>query len=148
MLGREGVQRFLSQTIKVRQQRFRLGRINLVDRVKDRFADPAQEADDLLVAGTQALSAVHEEDQDVGLADGELRLSADERQHALGGGGIKAARVHQSEGTALISSVGVVAVPRDPRHIVHDGIPGSQHAVEQCGFADVGPPDDGNHRGK
>src|SRR5207249_12229868 len=110
MLGREGVQRVLSQTIKVRQQRVRLGRINLVDRIKDRFADPAQESDNLLVAGIQTLSAVHEEDQDVGLGDGELRLSADERQHALGSGGIKAARVHQSEASALIGSVGVIPV--------------------------------------
>ena len=74
-----------------------------------------------------------------------MGLLPDQGQHAVAGCGVQPSRIHQAEAAIAIGRIGVVAIPRHTRHIVHDGRPRAENTVEQRRFPDIGPPDEGDN---
>ena len=104
----------------------------------------AEVGPDLLVGGDEPLLAVHHEEQQVALLDGQEHLLV-EAQGIVPG--------HQAAGVdhldrAVVGEVGRSrdAVAGDPRLVVDDGLPPADQAVEQGRLADVGAADDGDAR--
>ena len=146
------LQRGLPQTVVVR----------LVDRQEDRAAGPAEDVGDLAVAGGDAAGGVGEEDDGVGVADCLLGLLPNQRDE---GGGVlgehpfrprttagddglreylDAAGVNDGEWEAVPLGVGVQPVAGGAGPVVYHRQPPADDAVEECGFAHVGPPDEGD----
>ncbi len=125
-----------------------LGRVDLIDRVVDGFLDPAQQRDHRFVGRRDPVPPVHHEDQHVGLRDRHLRLVPDQGQHPFVGARVEPARIHQSERTSPKGGLGVVAIARDPGHVVHDGGAMAENPVEQRGLPHVRPADNGDGRKK
>ena len=102
----------------------------------------AQEIDHFPVPGLGSFFAVHDQQQEVGFGHRDLGLGA----HQFPQGLLtphQAAGIHQQEGMVLPIHPAVEAVPGHPGEIRHQGLGGAGEAVEEGGFAHVGPADDG-----
>ncbi len=131
MLGGEGIQRVDAQAIVFGKQFFMARAVHLVGGVKDLLAAAAQLPGDLHVRGREAVAAVHQKDDDVGLFNGQIRLLAHLHQDALLGRRFKSARVDQRESPVVPEAVHVIAVARGARFVDDDGLLSSRDAVEE-----------------
>ena len=99
-----------------------------------------------MVGRKRAGDGVHDEQYDVGLFDGDLRLLADGGFDDVVGRGDKPAGVDERERAPGPFGVGVMAVARHAGQVVHDGIAMADDAVEERGLPDVRTSDDGDER--
>ena len=83
------------------------------------------------------------EEHEVRLVDGDLDLRADGRLEDVVGVCGVAAGVHDGELPAAPFAAAVMAVAGHTGGVVNDGLPHADQAVEEGGFADIGPADDG-----
>jgi len=119
--------------------------VHLVDHQEDGFAGPAEIVHHLGVAGLRALTAVHHQEDDVGLGHRDFGLAPHQAGQVFFASH-QPAGVHQQDAMVIPGEAAVVAVPGDPGDIGHQGFRGAGEAVEEGGFPDVGPADDG-HQG-
>jgi hypothetical protein len=118
--------------------------VDLVDDEHRRLAGAAQRGEDVLVLRQDAIARVHHEDAQVGFLDGGHRLLRREPGHAFVFAA-QAAGVHEYEGAAVdLAANAVVAVARDARLIVHQGVARARERVENRGFTDVRSADQGD----
>ena len=117
--------------------------VHLVHGDEHRLARLLQDAGHLLVIGVDAGLAVHEEDDDVGLARPLEGLGADGALEGVVAAHLDAAGVDEHELDAVPVGLVVAAVTGDAAHLVHDGVAGLGDAVDQGGLAHVGAAHDG-----
>ena len=120
--------------------------VGLVDGDDHGGLGPPQDVGRFLVGRGQAHHGVHDEDDDVGLGDGETRLVLDGRLDQVVRVQLQAAGVHQDEAPAVPFGVAVEAVPRRVGAILDDGRAATDDPVEEGALADVRPADDGDDR--
>lgn len=147
---RDGQDLVETQAVEAAVRRATLHAVELVDDQQQGFALAAEASGDLLVAGGEAVVAVHQQDGHVGLLEGGLGHAGD----ALGDGvvalEVEAARVHQLEdllGLALLTQAGdaaVAAVPGHARQVVDQGRPAAGEPVEEGGLAHIGASAEGD----
>src|SRR5215213_4624322 len=119
--------------------------LGLVDRQVEPRLGFAQIACDRPVARRQAGAAVDDENHSVGFGDCLLRLPRHLDVDALRGR-LEAAGIDYEVRAAAQAPVTVVPVTRHPGQVVHDGVAAACEPVEESRLADVGPPDEGDHR--
>ena len=88
----------------------------------------------------------HDQHDDVGVVNGDLRLAAHELQDFVVVPRLDAAGVHDGELPAVPVAVGVEPVTGDARGVLHDGQALACQFIEQHGLAHVGASYDGYHR--
>ena len=118
--------------------------VELVGDQDHRLARAAQEVGELLVPGSDAGARVDHEQHEVGLGDGSAGLLGDLALHRGRVAGIDATGVDDREGGAAPLDDQLLAVARDARLLVHDGLAGRRQAVDQRRLADVREADDGD----
>ena len=120
-----------------------VGRVGLVrgeDHAAPRFAE---ELGDVAVDRSQALAGVHQEDDDVGLVDGDSRLGLDGGpRRILCGIEVEPGRVDHRELAAAPFGDAIQAIPRQPGLSVDDRLSLADQPVEEGRLADVRPADD------
>ena len=77
MFGRQRIELLLPQTIEIGDERIGFRCIDFVDHKKDGFVGPAQRPHDLFIRRGEPCSGIEDEDQEISLGDGELRLLPD-----------------------------------------------------------------------
>ena len=142
---RDGVpQTQVVKLIDVRVQAAHL--VHLVHRQHHGLAGAQEHVGHLLVGGGQTGLDVADEDDDVGVGNGDLGLLAHEGQNLVVGAGLDTAGIHDIEAAVTPVTLGVNPVPGDARGVLHDGQPLAAQLVEEHGFAHVGPAHDGYKR--
>ena len=101
---------------------------------------------DLLIGSRQAGLHIRQENDDVRVLNGDLRLLAHERQDLIVRARFDTAGVHQTEFAAAPLALAIDAVARDARRILDDGEPLADELIKQHGLADVRPSNDRNQR--
>jgi len=112
-----------------------------------RLARPAQRLGDGLVAGGEAGLAVDDEEDRVGVGDGGLGLRRHAAGQRLGLLVLEACGVDDAEEQRAERGVGLAAVARHARRVVHQRQLAAHQLVEQRGLADIRPADDGEGKG-
>ncbi len=120
------------------------GGIQLVHGQHDGLFCPLEHGGHLLIGGGDAGADIGDQNDHLGVVDGDQRLLAHELQNFIIGFGLDAAGVHQNEGLSAPFCVTVNAVAGDAGGVLHDGVPLFGNAVEQQGFAHIGPTDHGD----
>ena len=146
VLGRNGLDGREAETVEIRERGLLAGGVDLVHREQHGVLAATEDAGDLLVERGQARAAVHDEDDEVGFRDGRQHLVAHGRDQIGLGAGVEAARVHYRRLPALEDGGAVEPVARDPRHVVDEGATAPDEAVEERGFAHVGPAHESDDR--
>ena len=141
--GKEGVD---AEPVEVGKLLLLLLAVHLVHGIDHGFARGPQPLGNFDVGRQQSLPAVHEEDDDVRLLDGERGLLPHLHVHGVFGLGFEPAGVHEQELLVLPLGLGVVPVPGDAGHVLDDGEVPADDPVEEGGFADIGPADYGDDR--
>ena len=100
----------------------------------------------LLVGRRQPDDRVHDEDDDVGLGDGEAGLLLDRGLDQVVGVELEAAGVDEDEATAVPLGVAVEPVAGRVGAVLDDGRAAADDPVEERALADVRPADDGDDR--
>ncbi len=137
VLGRNGVEGIDAEAIKVRDEPFMPLTVHLIQGIENgltRGPEPVRYFD---VSREQALFAVHEEDDEVGLLDGERGLLAHLRVHDVLGLGLEPAGIHEEKVFSHPLGFGVVPVPRHSGHVIDDGEVPADDPVKESGFADI-----------
>ena len=119
----------------------------VVDLVRDhehRLLRLAQDLRDLLVARRDPDLRVDDEEHEVGLRDGLPRLVGDRARDRRLVGDVDAARVDQQEALRAPLADQLLAVARDARRRVHDGLPRLRQPVDERRLPDVREADDRN----
>ena len=146
MLGAERDRIVEAERIALHQAVFALFPLGLVDDEDDRRVLAAQPARDFLVERGHPGAAVDHEQRRIGLAHRLFGLHA----HAAGQGrrviiletrGIDDAKIEAEQ-----MAVALAAVARHPGLVVDERKALADQPVEQRGFADIGPADNGNRR--
>ena len=129
----------LSETERPQRRGFQLLSrvVHLVRDENDRLLGPPQHPHRRLVLVQRAHGGVDDEQDDVGGDRGYLRLRGDSGS-PVPGVGHPTTGVHHGE--APPRPLGVVGhpVPGHPRHVLDDGLPPTQEAIDQRGLTDVG----------
>ena len=112
--------------------------VHLVHRQHDGLAAALEHTGYLLIGGGEAGLDVGDEDDDIRVVDGDLRLLAHEGQDLTVGVGLDAAGVHQTEFASHPLALAVDTVTGDAGGVLHDGQPPADDLVEQHGLAHVG----------
>ena len=120
--------------------------VHLVHCQHDGLAGSQQHIRDLLIGSRQAGLHIRQENDDVRVLNGDLRLLAHERQDLIVRARFDTAGVHQTEFAAAPLALAVDAVARDARRILDDGEPLADELIKQHGLADVRPSNDRNQR--
>ena len=122
------------------------GGVHLIDRQHDRLAAAQQHIGDLLVGSRQAGLHIRQENDDVRVANGDLRLLAHERQNLVVRARFDTAGIHQRKFAAAPLALAVDAVARDARRIFNDGEPLADELIKEHGLAHIGSAHDRNQR--
>ena len=119
--------------------------VDLVRRQHHGLARAPQDLDDRLLGVRGPDRRVDDEDDHVGDRHRALGLVGDPGREPTGVR-VPAAGVEQDEATPR--PVGVIGDPiaRHPRDVLHDRLTATEDPVDERGLADVGPPDDRDHR--
>ena len=117
--------------------------VHFVHDQEDGFGLAAEHVGDVLVHGGEPLAGVDEEEDGVGLVDGEGDLPAYFLFELVVAAHDVSAGVDDGEVFAVPVGVAVLAVARDAGDGVDDGVACLCEAVEEGGFADIGAADDG-----
>ena len=120
------------------------GGVHLVHCQHDGLLRALEHPGHLLVGGGHAGLDVGNEDDDVGVVDGDLSLLPHEGKDLVVGIGFDTAGIHQAELAAVPIGLSINAVTGDTGSILHDGEAPADDLVEQHGLAHVGPSDDSN----
>lgn len=128
-----------------RQALLLLGAVDLVDDDAHFLAALAQILPDLLVLGMQPGAAVDDEQDQIRPGHGLTGLFENADLDLVAGVGNKPAGVDEHVGTRFAAHLAEDAVPGHSGHVVGDGDPLLDEAVEKGGFAHVGTPDEGHH---
>lgn len=112
--------------------------VHLVHRQHDGLAAALEHTGYLLVGGSQAGLDIRDEDNDVGVVDGDLGLLPHEGQNLAVCIGLDAAGVHQAEPAAHPLALAVDTVTGDAGGVLYDGQPPTDDLIEQHGLAHVG----------
>ena len=111
--------------------------LRLVDREPETPAAAAQPLRHHAILGRQPVAAIHQHDDGVGFVDRLQGLA----RHLVHDAGLRhrlqAAGVDHDVGLATDPPLTVVAVTRQPRHVVHDRVAGLGETVEQGRLPDV-----------
>ena len=146
MFGGQGIELFLAQAVKSATSGSAFGVSTFVDHIKHGLVRSAQGVDDFFVRRVRPARASRTSTRISGFGNGAswdcCRIKG---QHAFVGRRIEAARVDQPEVPIAVAGIGIVAVARHARHVVHNRGSGAENAVEQRRFADVGPSDQGDN---
>ena len=102
----------------------------------------AQEGGDFLVSGGEAVLAIDEEEDEVGLAEGQIDLMADVVGQLVGIDEAEAAGVDEFDPAVADLEGGGDAIARDSWGILDDADELVGEPVEKAAFADVGAADD------
>ena len=124
----------------------RAGGVHLVHRQHDGLAAALEHAGHLLVRGGEAGLDVRDEDDDIGVVDGDLGLLPHEGEDLVVGVGLDTAGVHQTELPAGPLALAVDTVAGDAGGILHNGQALSDELIEQHGLAHVGAAHNGDQR--
>ena len=116
----------------------RAHRVHLVHRQHDGLTAALKHTGHLLVGGSQAGLDIRDEDNDVGVVDGDLGLLPHEGQNLAVCIGLDAAGVHQAEPAAHPLALTVDTVTGDAGGVLYDGQPPADDLIEQHGLAHVG----------
>ncbi len=116
-----------------------LGTLDLVDDYHHLLAPSAQAGGDGLVVRKQPGPAVHHEQDEVRLVDGQLRLSGGGSQQGIVRLQEQPAGVDHLEGGPLPGGLRVVPVAGGARPAVGNGFPAAADPVEKSRLAHVGP---------
>ena len=114
------------------------GGVHLVHRQHDGLAAALEHIGDLLVGGGQAGLDVGDENNDVGVVNGDLRLLPHESEDLAVGVGLDTAGVHQTEFAPHPLAFAVDTVTGDAGGVLHDGQPPPDDLVEQHGLTHIG----------
>ena len=109
----------------------------LVDGQQHRDGAAAQDGGDLVVLGSQAHLAVHQEDGDRRFGQRQVGLSPHVVAERLVAEKVDAAGVHHDELAAVPLAVAFLAVASDTRHGRHHRVAASRDPVEKRGFANI-----------
>ena len=120
--------------------------VHLVDHQQKRLARAAQVVGHVLVLGGQARAPVAEKADHIGGVHGDFRLAAHLGEEHVLAAHVQAPGIHHAEAAAHPFHVGIDAVARHARHILHDGDAPSRDLVEKCRFAHVRAAYDGHQR--
>ena len=120
--------------------------VHLVHCQHDGLAGSQQHIRDLLIGSRQAGLHIRQENDDVRVLNGDLRLLAHERQDLIVRARFDTAGVHQTEFATAPLALAVDAVARDARRILDDGEPLADELIKQHGLADIRPSNDRNQR--
>ena len=120
--------------------------VHLVDHQQKRLARAAQVVGHVLDLGGQARAAVAEKADHIGRVHGDFRLPAHLGEEHVLAAHVQASGIHHAEEAAHPFHVGIDAVARHARHILHDGDAPSRDLVEKCRFAHVRAAYDGHQR--
>ena len=120
--------------------------VHLVHCQHDGLAGSQQHIRDLLIGSRQAGLHIRQENDDVRVLNGDLRLLAHERQDLIVRARFDTAGVHQTEFAAAPLALAVDAVARDARRILDDREPLADELIKQHGLANVRPSNDRNQR--
>ncbi len=107
------------------------------------LARTAQGLGDDLVAGSDAIARVDDEEQGIGLGDGGDGLLGHALGQRTGRGLFETGGVDQAEGEAVKLHIHCLPVAGDARRVMHDGGMASRQPVDQPRLADIGASDDG-----
>ena len=132
------------EPVKLERERVLIGVVDLVRDEHHRLVRRPQDLGELLVAGRDARPRVGQEEDEVGLGDGRLRLLGDRARDRIRAGDVDAARVDQQEPLAVPLADELLPVARDAGRLVHDRRARLGQAVDERRLADVREADDGD----
>ncbi len=140
VLGADGVRIAQAQAVELVGVGVLQDGVALVDGQEDRFVGALQDARDGLVLLGDAGLAVDEEDDGVGLVDGENRLVANlALERILGIADLDTAGIAQRELGAVPVGIMERPVTGDALGLVHDGLGTLGNTVDERGLAHIGP---------
>ena len=122
------------------------GCIDLVDRERDRFAEPAQNRSQLTVDAGDFRASIDHEDDMMRVFEGDSRLFQDLRRDQLIIVGNNTAGIDHFEATAPVCGLAIDPVARNARLIAHNGAALSGDRVKEGRFSDVRSADDDDGR--
>ena len=100
-----------------------------------------------LVGGRDTGAGVDHHQCEIGGIDRAFRLPAHAILQAAGRGFLEAGRINDTKAQPGKAGIALAAVARDAGLVVDNGVLPADQPVEQCRFADIRPPDDGNGGG-
>ena len=115
MLCGNRVNRINPQSIELTQVSLLSWTIHLVDDKKNRLIHLAQHMRNLFISWVQAFTTIHQEDDDVGLFDSQLRLLAHLRKQTLTADRLKTTCIDQSKTFLKAIDIRIIAVAGHPR---------------------------------
>ena len=140
VLGADGVRVAQAQAVELVGVGVLQDGVALVDGQEDRLVGALQDAGDGLVLLGDAGLAVDEEDDGVGLVDGEHRLVANlALERILGIADLDTAGIAQRELGAVPVRIMERPVTGDALGLVHDGLGTLGNSVDERGLAHIGP---------
>ena len=120
--------------------------VGLVDRDDDRRRRTAKQLGGLRIGWRHAGRRVDDEDDDVGLGDGQACLLLDPSLDRVVGIELQPAGIDDDEAPGVPLGVAIQAVPGRARAVLDDGRAPTDDAVEQGALADVRAAHDGHDR--
>jgi len=120
--------------------------VGLVDRHDDRRRGASEQLGRLEVGRRHAGRRIDDEDDGVGLRDGQAGLFLDAQLDGVAGVDLEAAGVDDDEPPTVPLGVAVEAVAGRPRAVLDDGGPCPDDPVEERALADVRAADDRDDR--
>ena len=133
-----------AQAQELRALQLELLVVGLVDGHDHRRGRPPQDLRDLLVGGRQAGRRVDDEDDDVGLLDGQAGLVLDALLDGVAGVDLQAAGVDDDVAAVVPLGHAVEPVAGRAGAVLDDGPTLADDAVEERGLAHVGAAHDGH----
>ena len=123
---------------------------DLVDGKRNRNATAlrvaTQSLGDNFVVRHYALPSIDHENDRIGFSDRLQRLLGHFMQDALGHHWLEAAGIDAEVGARGTLAMAIVAIAGKARHVGHNRITRFREAIEEHGFADIGPADDDDGR--
>ncbi|OPY05564.1 MAG: hypothetical protein A4E66_02411 [Syntrophus sp. PtaB.Bin001] len=98
------------------------GTVHLIDDVEDLFPRFSQQLGNFNIRRGQAVPAIHQENDEIGLFYSQVGLFTHLDEDGLRGCGLEAARVDQGVFAPVPVAFGIIAVPCCPRHVDDDGL--------------------------
>ena len=120
--------------------------VHLVDTEDNGLAASLQHTRHIIVCRSDTHLAVGQQDDDISVSDGDLRLLTHEAEDLVVGLGLDTAGIHQTEGAAIPVTFTVDAVTSHTGSILHDGKTLADDFVEQHGLAHIRAAHNGDNR--
>ena len=144
MRGRDGGRLADAELVELGHRGVRLHAFGLVDG-EPHVGLAAQALRDVAVGAGEARARVDDEDHRVRLGDRLLGLARHLDGKALAGARLEAAGIDGDEAPLAGAALAVMAIARHAGKVVHDRLAAARQAVKEGRFADVRPPDHGEH---